>query len=122
MDIVDFLDVTSNLLDGTYKPYKKPNDQLLYVNTSSSHLPHIINTLSHLPHIITSIRNRLSSNSSNNQLFDVSKGKYEKALRESGYKNVNLIYTDKKDVELKRYRSHNVIWLIFLFTKMFPKM
>ena len=25
--IVDFLDVTFNLLDETYKPYKKPNDQ-----------------------------------------------------------------------------------------------
>ena len=26
LHIVDFLDVTFNLLDGTYKPYKKPND------------------------------------------------------------------------------------------------
>ena len=33
LQIVDFLDVTFNLLDETYKPYKKPNDQLLYVNT-----------------------------------------------------------------------------------------
>ena len=33
LHIVDFLDVTFNLLDGTYKPYKKPNDQILYVNT-----------------------------------------------------------------------------------------
>ena len=29
LHIADFLDVTFNLLDGTYKPYKKPNDQLL---------------------------------------------------------------------------------------------
>ena len=34
LHIVDFLDVAFNLLDGTYKPYKKPNDQLLYINTS----------------------------------------------------------------------------------------
>ena len=33
LHIVDFLDVTFNLLDGTYKPYKKQNDQILYVNT-----------------------------------------------------------------------------------------
>ena len=32
--IVDFLDVTFNLENGTYRPYKKPNDRLLYINTS----------------------------------------------------------------------------------------
>ena len=85
LHIVDFLDVTSNLLDGTYKPYKKPNDQLLYVNTSSNHPPQIIKQLP------ISISNRLSNNSSNKQVFDKSKGEYKKALRESGYKNVSLI-------------------------------
>ena len=29
----------------------------------------------------------------------MSKGEYEKALRESGYKDVSLIYTDKKDIK-----------------------
>ena len=45
LQIVDFLDVTLNLLDETYKPYKKPNDQLLYVNTASNHPPQIIKQL-----------------------------------------------------------------------------
>ena len=39
LHIDNVLDVTFNLLDGTYKPYKKFNDQLLYVNTSSDHPP-----------------------------------------------------------------------------------
>ena len=78
LHMVDFLDVTFNLLDGTYKPYKKPNGQLLYVNTSSNHPPQIIKQL------LTSISNRLSNNSSNKQVFDMSKSEYEKALRESG--------------------------------------
>ena len=95
--IVDFLDVTFNLLDETYKPYKKPNDQLLYVNTSSNH--------------------RLSNNSSNKQIFDMSKGEYEIALRESGYKNVSLIYTDKKDIKQKRNCSRNIIWFNPPFNK-----
>ena len=56
--------------------YKKPNDQLLYVNTKSNHLPQIIQ----LP---TSTSNHLSNNSSSKQVFDISKGPYEKALRES---------------------------------------
>ena len=82
--------MTFNLLDGTYKPYKKTNDQLLYVNTSSNHPPQIIKQLP------ISISNRLSNNSYNNKpAFDMSKSEYEKALRESGYKNVSLIYSQK---------------------------
>ena len=104
LHIVDFLDVTFNLLDGTYKPYKKPNDQLLYVNTSSNHPPQIIKQLP------ISISNRLSNNSSNKQVFHMSKGEYEKTLREGGYKNVSLIYTDKKDIKQKRDHSCNMIW------------
>ena len=39
---VDFLDVTFNLNNSTYQPYKKEDNQLLYINTSSSHPPSII--------------------------------------------------------------------------------
>ena len=111
MHVADFLNVTFNLLDGTYKPYKKPSDQLLYVNTSSNHPPQIVKQLP------ISISNRLSNNSSKNQVFDMSKGECEKALRESGSKNVSLIYTDKKDIKQKRYRSHNIIWFNPPFNK-----
>ena len=38
----------------------------------------------------------------------MSKGEYEKALKESSYKNVSLIYEDKKDIKLKRNRSRNI--------------
>ena len=30
---VEFLDITLNLITGSYAPYKKPNDNLLYINT-----------------------------------------------------------------------------------------
>ena len=39
---VEFLDVTFNLITGLYTPYKKPNDNLLYINTSSDHPPQVI--------------------------------------------------------------------------------
>ena len=39
LKIVDFLDITFNISSGTYKPYRKPNEKLLYVNTSSNHSP-----------------------------------------------------------------------------------
>ena len=35
LEIVNFLDMTFNLINGSYKPYKKPNDTLLYINHPS---------------------------------------------------------------------------------------
>ena len=43
--VVDFLDITFNLNNGIYKPYKKPNDRLLYINKSSNQPLQIINQL-----------------------------------------------------------------------------
>ena len=42
---VDFLDVTFNLERNTNQPYKKPNDYLTYINTSSNHPTQIIKLL-----------------------------------------------------------------------------
>ena len=39
---VDFLDVSLNLQNGTYQPYKKPNDRLLYIHSLSNHPPNVI--------------------------------------------------------------------------------
>ena len=61
---VHFLDITFNFRSGTYRPYKKPNDKLLYVHTSSNHPPQI-NRL--LP---LSINERLCNNSSNETVFE----------------------------------------------------
>ena len=47
----------------------------------------------------------------------MSKGEYEKALRESIYKSVSLIYTDKKEIKYKRNRSRNIIWFYPPFNK-----
>ena len=32
LKIVDFLDLTFNLINSSYKPYKNPNDTPLYIN------------------------------------------------------------------------------------------
>ena len=47
----------------------------------------------------------------------MSNGEYEKALWESGYKNVSLTYTDKKSIKQKRNRSCNIIWFNLPFNK-----
>ena len=64
---VDFLDVTFNLINNTYRPYKKPNDNLAYINTSSNHRPNIIKQLT------KTISERLSMNSSSTEIFNTSK-------------------------------------------------
>ena len=62
----------------------------------------------HPPQIIKQLLISIS-NSSNKQV-DMSKGEYEKALREKNSKNVSLIYTDKKDkTEMKPLLQHHLV-------------
>ena len=98
---VDFLDVTFNLNNGTYRPYKKENDKLLYINTSSNHPPSIIKQ------IPPSINRRLSDNSSNQEVFDSIKEDYESALRNSGHSPTLLFNPNRSP---KRNRKRNIIW------------
>ena len=41
LKISDFLDMTFNLINSSYKPYKKPNDKLPHINNNSNHLTQI---------------------------------------------------------------------------------
>ena len=115
LHIVGFLYVTFVLLDVTYKPYKKPNDQLLPLNTSWNHPQQIINQLA------KSLSDRLSNNSSNKQVFNISKGKHEKASRQRGYKNVSFIYKDKNKIKINQNEITPAVSFgsIHLLTKLF---
>lgn len=98
---VDFLDVTFNLNNGTYRPYRKANDKLLYINTSSNHPPSIIKQ------IPPSINRRLSDNPSNQEIFNSIKEDYESALSISG--NSPTLSFDPNRLR-KRNRKRNIIW------------
>ena len=76
---VDFLDVTFDLRKETYRPYKKENDKLFYINTSSNHPRSIIKQ------IPASVSHRLSDNSANEEIFNNAKTEYENALKTSGH-------------------------------------
>ena len=91
---VDFLDVTFNLNNSTYQPYKKEDNQLLYINTSSNHPPSIIKQ------IPTSISRWLSDNSSNEEIFNTAKTEYETALKSSGY-SAPLSFTQRRPPNAK---------------------
>ena len=60
----DFLDITFDLLNEIYKPYRKPNNKPLYINKHSNHPPNI---LKQLP---KSIEKRISETSSNIDVFN----------------------------------------------------
>ena len=105
---VNFLDVTLNLSTGTYRSYKKPNDKLQYIHKLSNHPPQV---LKQLPQ---SINDRLSNNSSNEEIFDRAKREYEIALRESDFK-VELKFNKKK--KQTRNRKRNIIWFNPPFNK-----
>ena len=83
----DFLDVTLNLRTGTIKPYFKPNNIIKYVHKDSNHPKHITDNLP------KSIETRLSSLSSNMEIFKKSTNIYQEGLYKSGYKH-DLVYNE----------------------------
>ena len=98
---VEFLDATFNLITGLYTPFKKPNDNLLYINTSSDHPPQVIKQLTN------SINKRLCENSSNKQVSKTVKPVYENPLHKGGYK-CSLKYSE----EIYQHSSNNLSSLI----------
>ena len=76
---VNFLDVTFDLENEIYKPFRKPNDRPLYVHRHSNHPPSVLRA------IPKSINKRLTSISSSAREFNRAKGDYQEALDNSGY-------------------------------------
>ena len=108
--LVDFLDVVLDLKNSTYKPFTKLNANTKYVSLQSNHPPAI---LANLPEAIS---RKLSSVSSNKEMFDTEVAHYQNALKDAGYKNT-LEYKEKippgEEMGLsgrKKHRSRTVIW------------
>ena len=93
LKIVDFLDVTLNFTDSTYKPHHKPNDEICYIHKESNHPPSITKQLP------ISIETRLSKLSSNEKVFNESVSIYQEALDKSGY-NHKLIPSGMKSIKV----------------------
>ena len=81
MEVVNYLDVTFNLNDGTYKAYTKPNNKIKYIHKNSNHPPSVI------LQIPLSIESRLSTLSFNKKIFQEPVSPYQKALQNSGYRH-----------------------------------
>ena len=87
----DFLDVTFNLVTGKFFPFRKPNNQSLYINAKPNHPPTILRDLPNM------INKRLSDLSCNEEEYEKAKPLYETALNGSGYKTT-MTYTKTTNV------------------------
>ena len=79
-----------NLETGLYKPYMKPNHTPVYVHVESNNPPSI------LKNIPQSVNKRLSTISSNEEIFKHASIPYQQALQKSGY-NYELNYTPRNE-------------------------
>ena len=113
--IVNFLDITLNLQEETFFPYRKPNNDPLYVDSRSNHPPSIIK------HIPEAINKRISTLSSDQTSFNLSAPFYQNALRRSNY-NTTLQYSadencDDTPSSKTRRRKRKIIWFNPPFSK-----
>lgn len=110
LKIVNFLDVTLNLHSGKFYPYRKPNDQPLYINALSNHPPKI---LQNLP---AAISKRISDLSCDQETFSEAAPIYERALAESGFPG-KLTFSEHDSTGRKRKRRRKIIWFNPPFSK-----
>ena len=47
LKVVDYLDVTLNLTTGKYYPFRKPNNNPMYINAKSNHPPSTLGKFQH---------------------------------------------------------------------------
>ena len=102
---VNYLDVSLNLNNSNFKPYHKPDNEMLYIHKDSNQPPSILKQIS------TSTEKRISTLSSNETIFNESKEIYKKAPYKSGYRQTLKYHHPKEDVtNNKRDRKRSVIW------------
>ena len=91
MKMVNYLDVTFNLSDNTYKPYTKPNNEIKYIHKDSNHIP------SAIQQILLSIGSRLSILSFNETIFQEAVPPYQKVLQNFSYRHTLTYKRPKND-------------------------
>ena len=114
LKFVQFLDIELDLINNTYRPYKKPNGNPTYINVNSNYPPSIIKQ------IPSSINRRLSNLSSDEEVFLNNIQPYREALKKSGFQD-ELTYFEPKNSDKckneKRKRKQKIIWFNSLYSK-----
>ena len=107
--VVNYLDVTFNLKDDSYRPYSKDTGDPTYINTKSNHPRSIIKQI---PNSVNARINRISSCK---RIFNNSKAPYNRALLKSGFPASKLLsFQDKTATPTtnthRRNRPRKVVW------------
>ena len=105
---VNFLDITMDLENESYRPFIKPNTTPLYIHTQSNHPPSIIRN------IPIAVNKRLSSISSSKEEFNKATPIFKEALAKTGYK-AKLEFDPEatrknKNKKIKKSPSRDVTW------------
>ena len=106
LNIVNYLDVTLNLNDGSFRPCDKSDDIIQYINKEFNHPPNLIK---HLP---ASIEKRLSNNSFDEKIFQESAIYFEDTLNKAGYIDKVAYHApsaSNQENKNKNFRS-NFVW------------
>ena len=104
---VNFLDVTLNLSTGKYQLYSKPGNGPLCIDVNSNRSPNITKTL-----LDTISSKRINKLSSDEHVFNSTKGLCNNALKNTGYKE-NIKFQHNVLVEAqkrKNNRGRKIIW------------
>ena len=108
--VVDYLDVAFNLADGSYCPYVKPNTKTKYVSTYSNH-PRTI-----LSRIQDNVCQRLSRNSSSQEMFERHTQHFEHALVAAGHPG-KMKYMENPISNGPKHRARKTIWFNPVFSQ-----
>merc|ERR1719422_2180163 len=102
LKVVNYLDVTMSLEDGTYKPYRKDNNAVpVYIHRDSNHAPSVKRGLCQM------ISNRISDLSSSEEIFKSVAPLYNQALKNSGFTEEIKF---SKDRQRRRTRKRKIIF------------
>ena len=104
--IVNYLDVTLNLNEGSLRPCDKRDYIIQYINKEFNHPPNLIK---HLP---VSIEKRLSNNSFDEKIFQESAIYYQDTLNKAGYIDKVAYHAPSASSQenKNKKRQRNVIW------------
>jgi hypothetical protein len=112
LQTVDFLDITMDLTNSTFKPYMKPNNTPSYVHRDSNHPPSITKN------IPLAVNKRLSLISSTEDIFNEAAITYQTALDKSGYRHKLKYEAINEDAtKKKRCRKRRITWFNPPFSK-----
>ena len=108
--VADFLDIHFEIQD-IYQPYKKPDEEPLYINKNSNHSPTVIKQ------IPKAISKGISDISSSKEIYNQNISYYKDALKHSEYDNPYNPTQQQGQYKIeKEKRKRKIIWFNLPFS------